>query len=125
MTRSEFQALFPEFSASTYNDRIDALIPTLTELDADKAGARLNYITGLQLADILAMQDITIKFGAAGSMSSSSTSTEKRVGDVSIKASLGSSAGSSKSGGGNSGQTKYGERYEDEVRKLGWGAVAV
>jgi hypothetical protein len=125
MTRGEFQALFPEFAASTYDARIEALIPTLTELDADKAGARLNYITGLQLADILTMQDITIKYGAAAAGSSTSSSTEKKVGDVSIKSSFGQSASSSSGGGGHAGQTKYGERYEDEVRKLGFGAVAV
>ena len=125
MTRAEFQALFPEFAASTYNDRIDALIPTLTELDADKAGARLTYITGLQLADILAMQDITITFGSAATSASSSTTTEKRVGEVSIKRGIANSSGSSSGSGARPGQTTYGARYAAEVRQLGIGAVAV
>ena len=37
ITRTEFQALFPEFAATTYNARIDALLPVLTELDEAKA----------------------------------------------------------------------------------------
>lgn len=125
MTRADFQALFPEFAASTYNARIEALIPTLTVLDADKAGARLNFITGLQLADILTMQDITITYGSASQSASSSNTTEKRVGDVSIKRGFSQSTGSGGGTGARPGQTNYGARYEDEVRKLGWGAVAV
>jgi hypothetical protein len=125
MTRAEFQALFPEFSASTYNDRIDALLPVVPELDPEKAGTRLNFIQGLWLADLLTVQDIKIKYGAAGLMSSSSSSTEKNVGKVSIKTAISQSAGSSSATGARPGQTTYGVRYVDEVRQLGVGAVAV
>jgi hypothetical protein len=126
ITRTEFQALFPEFAATTYNARIDALLPVLTELDEAKAGARLNLAYGLELADLLASQDITIQYGAAGAMSSSSSTTEKKVGDVSVKRSLSSSAGSSSGGGGSrAGQTNYRARYESLLHSFGVGAVAV
>lgn len=126
ITRTEFQALFPEFAATTYNARIDALLPVLTELDEAKAGARLNLAYGLELADLLAAQDITISYGAAGTVASSSSTVEKKVGDVSIKRSLSSSAGSSSGGGGSSaGQTTYRARYVAMVRSFGVGAVAV
>jgi hypothetical protein len=123
VTRSEFQALFSEFSASTYNDRIDALLGVVPDLDASKAGSRLNFILGLWVSDQLAMQDITIKYGAAGAMSSSSTSTEKKVGDVSIKSSLAQSAGSSSSSRSQPGKTTYGARYDNEIMQLGFGVL--
>ena len=124
MTRAEFQALFPEFAATTYNARIDALLPVVHDLDADKAGSRLNFILGLWLADYLTMQDIAITYGSAASLSSSSTSTEKRVGDVSIKRGISSSAGGSSGGGGSKpGQTSYGVRYDAEVEALGFGVL--
>ena len=121
MTRGEYQALFPEFGATTYDARIDALLPVVPDIDADKAGTRLNFILGLWLSDQLAMQDITIKFGSAATMSSSSTATEKKVGDVSIKTSLGQSAGSSSGSKARPGQTTYGARYEDEIAQVGIG----
>lgn len=126
MTRSQFQALFPEFGATTYNDRIDALLPVLTPLDEGKAGVRLNLAYGLELADLLISQDITIAYGAAAALASSSSTTEKRVGEVSIKRSISSSAGSSSGGGGNRpGQTTYRARYEALLHSFGLGMVAV
>lgn len=126
MTRAEFQALFPEFGASTYDARIEALLPVLTPLDEDKAGVRLNLAYGLELADLLAAQDITITYGAAAASASSSSTTEKTVGKVSIKRSIASSAGSSSGGGGSkAGQTTYRARYESLIREFGVGAVAV
>ena len=126
ITRAEFQALFPEFSASTYNDRIDALLPVLTPLDEAKAGVRLNLAYGLELADLLAAGDIAIAVGTASTSASSSSTTEKKVGDVSIKRSLSSSAGTSSGGGGSqAGQTTYGARYVSLLRSFGVGAVAV
>jgi len=125
VTRSEFQALFPEFGATTYNDRIDALLSVLTPLDESKAGVRLNLAYGLELADLLASQDITIAFGAAAASASSSSTTEKRVGDVSIKRSISSSAGSSSGSGSRPGQTTYRARYELLLHSFGFGAKAV
>lgn len=123
MTRGDFQALFPEFSAGSYDARIDALMPLLPELDTDRAGNQLNLALGYWLADKLAMQDITIQNGSAASSASSSTTTEKKVGNVSIKRSVGQSSGSGTSA--RPGQTTYGERYEDLIRQFGNGAVAV
>ena len=125
MTRSEFQALFPEFGATTYNDRIDALLPSLTPLDEAKAGVRLNLAYGLELADLLASQDITIAFGAAAASASSSSTTEKRVGEVSIKRSISSSSGNGSGSGSRPGQTTYRARYETLLHSFGFGAVAV
>lgn len=126
MTRAEFQALFPEFSASTYDARIDALLPVLTELDEERAGNRLNLALGLELSDLLAAQDITITFGAAASSASSSTTTEKKVGEVSVKRGISNSSGSGSGGGGSRpGQTTYRARYEALIREFGVGAVAV
>jgi len=124
VTRAEYQALFPEFDASTYNARIDALLPVVPDIDATKAGVRLNFILGLWLSDQLAIQDITILYGSASTMSSSSTTTEKRVGDVSVKRAIAQAAGSSSGSTSKPGQTTYGARYEDEVRHLGLGALA-
>jgi hypothetical protein len=124
MTRAEYQALFPEFGASTYDARIDALLPVVPDIDASKAGARLNFILGLWMSDQLANQDITITFGSSSSSASSSTTTEKRVGDVSVKRGIANSSGSGSGSSSRPGQTTYGARYEEEVRHLGLGALA-
>jgi len=123
MTRAEFQALFPEFAASTYNARIDTLLGVVPAYSAAKLGNQLNLATGLWLADMLANQDITITYGAAAAASASSTSTEEKVGDVSYKTALSQSASSGTSGGTRPGRTTYGARLAALLIQKGAGAL--
>lgn len=127
MTVTDFKALFPEFGASTYDDRIQALLDAAPLLDADRLGNQLNFATGNWVADKLSVQDFTIKYGVGGALGSS-TSTEKRVGEVSIKSSQSHSQSSTTgtdSGGGGAGLTMYGKRYRDLLREAGMGALVV
>lgn len=119
MTRAEFQALFPEFAASTYDARIDILLTKVPAYSAAKLGNQLDIATGLWIADMLTYQDITMKYGAAGAASASSTTVEEKVGDVSYKSSLSQSA----STGTRPGQTTYGVRLRDLLRQKGMGVL--
>jgi hypothetical protein len=122
VTRVQFQALFPQFPSPSYDERIQALLDFAPEYDGDKLGNQLNLATGLWVADNLAVQDIAIRYGAAGTLTSSSSSSEKTVGKVSIKSSLSQAQGSK---GVQGGKTTYGMRLDDLLRECGFGAVAV
>lgn len=119
MTVLDFQALFPQFPSPSYDARIQVLLDAAPLYDGDKLGNQLNLATGLWVADNLAVQDIAIKYGAAGVLSSSSSSSEKQVGKVIVKSSLsqGAKAVSSK--------TSYGLRLDDLLREYGFGMVTV
>jgi hypothetical protein len=127
LTLGEFKLLFPEFSASTYDSRITTLLNYLPPLNAERAGNQLDLAHGYWVAGRLASQDTTMQFGSASASASGSTTTEKKVGDVSIKRAV-SQSSSSGSGGGSSsrpGQNKYDVEYAALVRRFGQGAVAV
>jgi Protein of unknown function (DUF4054) len=122
VTVGDFQALFPQFPSPAYDTRIGVLLAAAPLYDGDKLGNQLNLATGLWVADQLAVQDIAIKYGAAGTLTSSSSSSEKQVGKVSIKSSLSQAQGSK---GVQAGKTTYGMRLDDLLRECGFGAVAV
>ena len=123
MTRSEFQALFPEFGASTYNARIDLLLTMIPPYSADKLGNQLMMAQGLWVAGKLAAQDISIQFGTASSSASSSSTTEKKVGDVSIKRSLAQSTSSGNGSGARVGETTYDARLRALLQQAGMGVL--
>jgi hypothetical protein len=125
VTSEEFTALFPEFAASSYEDRIATLLTVLPELDAERAGNQLNMALGNWVAAKLVRQDFIIANGTSAAVGSS-TSTEKKVGDVSIKRSTSntSSSGSS-SGGGAASVVDYQGEYDRLIEEFGSGAVAV
>lgn len=122
MTLSEFQALFPQFTSPSYDARIKALLAAAPEYDGDKLGNQLNLATGLWVADQLAIQDIAIKYGPAGTLASSSSSSEKTVGKVTVKSALSQSQGAK---GLSPGKTTYGIRLDELLQSYGMGAVAV
>lgn len=125
MTRAEFQALFPEFGASTYNTRIDTLLLNVPDLDTERAGNQLNMALGNWVAGKLARQDFAIQFGASASMGSSNT-VEKKVGEVSIKRSTSQSASNSTGAGRNTAKLNlYEAEYDRLIREFGMGAAAV
>lgn len=119
MTVGDFQALFPQFPTPSYDARIAVLLAAAPEYDGDKLGNQLNLATGLWVADQLAIQDIAIKYGAAGTLTSSSSSSEKTVGKVSVKSSL-----SQMQGNKVPGKTIYGQRLDDLLVEYCTGAVA-
>jgi hypothetical protein len=121
MTSADFKALFPEFSSSTYDTRIATLLGLLPALDADRFGNQLTLALGYWVADKLAAQDMAIKYGVAATSASSSSSTEKKVGEVSVKSSL----SQAQSKGTVVGRTTYGARYEGLLRQYGLGQVAL
>ncbi len=122
MTAYQVQALFPQFGSSSYFGRIQELLAVAPEYDADRLGNQLNLAIGLWVADQLAVQDIAIKYGPAGTLASSSSSTEKTVGKVTVKTALSQSQGSK---GVTSGKTVYGIRLDDLLETYGMGATAV
>ena len=122
MTADDFKAFFPEFSASSYDARIAALLGAVPQIDEDRAGNQLNLALGYWIADKLAVQDIAIKYGVAATSAASSSSTEEQVGKLSTKASFSHSQSAS---GATAGKTTYLLRYEDLIHQFGAGAVAV
>ncbi len=126
MTVAEFKELFPEFSASSYDARIQILLDAAPELDEERAGNQLDFAIGNWVAGKLARQDFAIAYGAGASMGSSNT-VEKKVGEVSIKRSTSLSSSSSSSTGGNTTARLniYEQTYADLLREFGMGAVAV
>jgi hypothetical protein len=122
VTVSDFQALFPQFPSPSYDARIGVLLAAAPPYDGDKLGNQLDMATGLWVADNLAVQDIAIKYGAAGTLTSSSSTSEKTVGKVTVKSGLSQASGSK---GVQAGRTVYGMRLDDLLRECGFGALAV
>lgn len=124
MTSEQFKALFPEFSSSSYDARIEALLEVLPELDEERAGNQLNMALGNWVAAKLVRQDFIIANGASAAVGSSTT-TEKKVGDVSIKRSTSNTSSSgSGSGGGAASVVDYQGEYDRLIAEFGRGAVA-
>lgn len=122
MTVGDFQALFPQFPTPSYDARIAVLLAAAPEYDGGRLGSQLNLATGLWVADQLAVQDIAIKYGAAGTLTSSSSSSEKVVGKVTVRSSLSQAQGAK---GVQAGKTTYGMRLDDLLNQYCGGAVAI
>jgi hypothetical protein len=131
MTLAEFKTVFPEFTSSSYDVRIEALIIRAgrkfnPDLDAEQLGEGV----ALWIAHNLQLQDIQVALGAAAAASASaSTSTEKAVGRVSIKTTTSTSQSASSATGKSGGdpqyqRTIYGPQFEAWERTAGAGAVA-
>lgn len=126
MDVTQFKALRPEFSASTYDARITALLAVIPELDEDRAGNQLLMALSAWVAGKLARQDFTILYGV-GAASGSSTSLEKQVGEVRIKTSQSHSQSSMTGGKGKTPiqLNLYEQEYEGYLLQFGRGAIAV
>jgi len=125
VTSAEFKALKPQFSAASYDDRITALLLNIEQLDEAKvaeAGLSLNLVLSEWLAGELADQDFAIIYGAGASLGSSST-VEKRVGEVAIKRSTAQS--SSSAGGSPTTGNRHKDKYNAYLRQIGMGAKSV
>jgi hypothetical protein len=126
MTRAEFQALFPEFSASTYNDRIDALLPVVPELDHRESGDAPELHPGSVVggfAHRAGHQDQIRRCGP--DVFELLVDREEGRRGLDQDGHLAVSRKFEQFTGARPGQTTYGVRYVDEVRQLGVGAVAV
>jgi hypothetical protein len=125
MTRAEFQADYPQYAASTYNARIDsALALSLNVISTSRAGDRFREVQGYWVADRLATDDLVASVGA-GFASAASSSTEKKVGDLSIKTTVSTSSASQTGAGGSYGFTIHGRRFQDWQRTAGIGNLWV